>query len=349
MLKKFSRFLFVCTLACYPLSGWAAERVQLKVGYLPILDHLPLLVSHAQDEAHFQHVTIQPKLFKSWREMVGALDAGVINAAFILSPLAMDLFNQGKDIRTILLAHRDGSAITVKQGSEINSAADLRGKAIGIPARNATHTALLDAYLKTAGLSLKDVTTKVIAPPHMPLAMEQNRIDAFIVAEPFGAKAQHDGLGKILVLTKQILDNHVECIVIVKNEALQQHPEAIQEWVNSLIRAGQFIDRDKWEQGSQAVARLTANKYFPHNEETVKLGLQNPKDRISFSDLNPDPSDMQKIVDRSIAAGIIAPIDLEKFIDARFYHAATASASQPIYSVPGVSAPQSNLISSDTR
>lgn len=322
MLKKYLKYSLFGVFSLCTASLFAAERATLNVGYLPILDHLPLMVSHAQDADTFQQVKVQPKLFKSWREMVGALDAGVINAAFILSPLAMDLFNQGMDIRTILLAHRDGSAITVKQDSDIKSAADLRGKAIAIPSRKATHTALLDAYLKTAGLSLADVTPKVIAPPHMPLAMAKDRIDAFIVAEPFGVKTQHDGLGKILVLTKHIVNNHVECIVIVKTDVLQQHPQGIQEWVASLIKAGQFIDQDKLQNNSQQVAEWVAKKYFPHPIQTVQLGLQNPKDRISFSDLNPKLEDLQKIVDISIAAGIIENIDLQQFIDARFYQAA---------------------------
>jgi len=322
MLKRLLKY-GVCSLLClWAASLIAAEHSELKVGYLPILDHLPLMVSHAQDADRFQHITIQPKLFKSWREMVGALEARVINSAFILSPLAMDLFNKGMDIRTILLAHRDGSAITVKQGSAIKNAADLRGKAIAIPSRKATHTALLDAYLKTAGLTLNDVTPKVIAPPHMPLAMAKDRIDAFIVAEPFGAKTQNDGLGKILVLTRQIIGNHVDCILVVKSDVLQNNPQGIQEWVNSLIKAGQFIDNDKLKNNSQKVAELTAKKYFPHNAKTVQLGLQNPKDRISFSNLNPDLDSFQKIVDISIAAGIISDINLQHFIDARFYQKA---------------------------
>lgn len=298
--------------------GSAAPR-ELKVGYLPILDHLPLMVSHATDAKEFEHIQVTPKMFTSWREMVGALDAGVINAAFILSPLAMDLFNRGMDIRAVLLAHRDGSAITVKKGSPIQGAADLRGKTIAIPAAKATHTALLNHYLQGAGLSLNDVTTKVIAPPHMPLAMKHNRIDAFIVAEPFGAQTQHRGLGKILVLTKDIHPNHVECIVVVKQTELIANPQGIGEWIGSLVRAGRLIDRDKRHNGSRQVAKLTAKRYFPHAEETVIMGLLNPADRISFSDLNPALADMREIEQMAIRAGILQPVALERFIDNRFF------------------------------
>ncbi len=318
MNKRLIYLLVVMIFAVGSTTTWA--KTTIKVGYLPILDHLTLLVSHAQDNNAFKQVEIQPKLFKSWTEMVGALKAGAIDAAFILSPLAMDLFNHGLDIQTILLAHRDGSAITVKKDSSIHSAADLKGKLIAIPDQKATHTALLNHYLMTAGLSLKEVFAKVIAPPNMLKAMKLGKIDAFIVAEPFGAKAQDEGIGRILVLTKDIINNHVECIVVIKKHFLTDNPAAVQEWVDSLIRAGKWIEQDKLNNHAQQVAQLTAKTYLPHSLETIILGLQNPPDRILYSDLNPKLEDFQKIVDISKEANILEPVDLKTFIDNRFYH-----------------------------
>lgn len=290
------------------------EKLELKVGYLPILDHLTLLVSHAQDNAQFKYINVHPKLFKKWNEMAGALKAGVINAAFILSPLAMDLFDKGANINVVLLAHRDGSAITVRKDLTIHSAIDLRGRAIAIPDQKATHTALLNQYLLQSGLSLKDIEPKVIAPPNMITAMQLHKIDAFIVAEPFGAKAQAEGVGKILVLTKDIVPHHVECIVVVNHEVLQQHPQAIQEWILSLIKAGEFIERDKAENNAQQTAQLTAKFYLPHSAKTIAMGLLNPSNRISFVDLRPKLEDLNTIMDISIQAGIINRIDLTQFI-----------------------------------
>ena len=319
-MNKFAHSLIIIlalNLSSVPVN--ADTVTHLRVGYLPIIDHLTLLVSHANERCAYEQVEVEPKMFKAWREMVGALKAGVIDAAFILSPLAMDLFNEGLNIKTILLAHRDGSAITIKTGSAIHSAADLKGKAIAIPDQKATHTALLNKYLFGGGLSLKDVKAKVIAPPNMIKAMKLDKIDAFIVAEPFGAKAQHAGVGKILVLTKDIINHHVECIVVVNQNVIKNHPAALQEWVNSLIRAGKWIDQDKLKNGSKQVAKITAKKYWPHSEESIIRGLQNPHDRISFSDLNPKFEDFQTIIDISVQAGIIKPVNLEAFIDESFY------------------------------
>lgn len=232
----------------------------------------------------------------------------------------MDLFIQGAPIRSILLAHRDGAAITVRTNSNIRSAADLKGKKIAIPYRISTHTALLNKYLSSSGLSLEDVNARTVAPPNMLRAMQAGFIDAFIVAEPFGAKAQSKGIGDILVLSKDIVPNHVECIVVVRQDILQKAPAAMREWTASLVRAGRFIDQDKLENGSKAVARMTAGKYWPHTEYDIISGLQNPSDRISFSDLDPVTDDFQVIVDISRQAELFdEAIDLSSFIDSGFY------------------------------
>jgi len=300
------------------LSVNCFAKTTLRVGYLPILDHLTLFVSHARDNASFQEITIEPKMFKSWGEMIGALKAEKIDACYILATLGMNLFNSEGDITAVLLGHRDGAAITVKTDSAIASAGDLKGKSIAIPDRLSTHTALLDAYLRTAELSLADVTTKVIAPPNMGKAMQKGRIDGFIVAEPFGTKAQDAGFGRILVVSKDILQDHVECIVMVKKQVLAENPAGIQEWVESLIQAGKFTTQDSQANGSKEIASIAA-QYTPHSEQVIISGLQTYPDLISFDDLNPAIADFQKVVDIAVRAGILSGIDLKSFVDSQFY------------------------------
>lgn len=296
----------------------AVPKKTLTVGYIPILDHLVLAVSHFQDNRSFPSINVEPRLFKSWRSVAGALKAGVIDAAFLLSNFAMDLFNQGVPIRTILVGHRHGSGITVRVDSSIKGPADLAGKTIAIPAKISTHTALLDAYLRTGGISLKKVTTLEIAPSHMVAAMMRGGIDAFIVAEPFCAKAEQAGVGRTLVFSKAILANHICCVLVVRNEALAANPEGVQAWVNSLVRAGQWIDQKKIGSEAGKVVKI-AMHYMPHPERVVLGGLQHPDDRIVYKDLNPRQTDFQAIVDISRKAALIQTVDLERFINPDFF------------------------------
>jgi len=297
--------------------GISFAKSKIKVGYIPILDHLTLAVSHARDRKVFKHIELQPILFRSWYSLAGALQAGVIDAGFLLSNFAMERFASGIDIRSILVAHRNGSGVVVGSDSGINSAKQLNGKKVAIPAKISTHTALLDSYLRKEGLSIKDVITKTISPSNMIKAMKAGKIDAYIVAEPFCAQAEMDGIGKILVLSKDILAEHICCVVVARKELIDSNPRGVQELTDSLIRSGQIIEQDKIQNNSQDITAI-GSTYLKHDKHIIHQAIQNPLDRVTYTDLMPKKSDYQEILNISRQAGIIKSIDLDSFIDDRF-------------------------------
>lgn len=294
-----------------------SAKTTIRVGYIPIIDHLAMMVSHAQDNSSFKNLSIEPQLFKSWKSLTGALKGGVIDAALLLSPLAMDVYHKGEGIKTIMVGHRNGSGITVSPQSSIRNAGDLKGKRIAIPAKISTHTAILDHYLRTAGLSLKDVKTRAVAPPDMIKSLARGGIDAFIVADPFVSLAEERGVGKTLTLSKDIIPNHICCVVVAQKKSLRENPEGIKEWVHSMQKGGMFIDKDKAKNGGKKTAEIAA-KYTPHKPQIIANSLLNPSDRIMFNSLKPQKKDFQTILEISQKAGILPSIDLNDFIDSSF-------------------------------
>lgn len=315
-MMKLQSVILILLFSFTPLALLA--KTTIKVGYLPLLDHLPLLVSYAQKKDAFQYVHLELKISNTWDKLAEDLKAGTIDAAFILSPLAMDLFSQGLPIHAILLGHRNGSAITVRKELAIHSPMDLKGKKIALPHAQSTHLVLLNKYLTDAGLSLKEVMTQVISPTKIFGALLTGEIDGFMVAEPFGARAQIHNIGKILVLSKNILNQHIDCILVIHQKVIKAAPQAIQEWLDSLIQAGQWIEQDKLK-GSQGVAQLIAYEYLPYSEATLITALQNPLDRITFNDLNPRMDDFKKMMELSIRTGILNPVNLKNFVNNQFY------------------------------
>lgn len=304
-------------LGAFGAPAIAASKKVMTIGYLPILDHLVLGASHFRDNRALTGIEIEPRLFKSWSAAAGALEAGVIDGAFLLSNLAMDQFNRGVSIRTILVGHRNGSGLVVRNDSAITGPQGFAGKTIAIPAKISTHTALLDSYLRRGGLSLQSVKTLEIAPPMMVEAMMQGTIDAFIVAEPFCARAEQEKVGKILTFSKEILPNHICCVLVMRNDAVAANLPGVQEWADSMVRAGTWLDKQKIGAGAGEVAKI-AGHYMPHSESVILAALQHPSDRIVYKDLVPRPADFQAIVDLSVQADMIKPVDLGKFIDDRF-------------------------------
>lgn len=303
------------------ISNQTMAKEVMRVGYLPLMDHLILPVSHALNNQQYQHVDVKPRLFKKWSELIGALNANKLDAAFILAPAAMDLFNKNQDIKVVLLAHRNGTSLTITKNLAIQDVSGLRGKNIGIPGRKATHVALLNTFLKKSQLSLKDVNLKSIAPPHMQKAMELGFIDAFIVAEPFGSKATIQNIGNLLTLSRNIIPEHIDCIVVIKNNFLSQYVEAAQEWVKSLVKASEWIEKDRLETQSHSIANLVGDGlYFQHSKDLIINALSEPIEKISFTNLKPNVADFESLLNISKEAGILQyNIDFTRFIDTQLY------------------------------
>lgn len=301
------------------ISNISFAKETLRVAYFPIMDHLILPVSHALDNQHYQYIDVEPRLFTKWSQLTGALKAGKIDAAFILVSIAIDLYQKGEPIKVVLLAHRNGSGITVNKN--IQSISDFKGKKIGVPGFNLTHLGLLDAFLKKGNLSLEDVILKPISPPDMTKAMGLGFIEGFIVAEPFGSKAIKQNKENTFILSRDIFPDHITSIIVMRNEFLTQHPEEVKEWLKSLVQASEWIEADRLQTDAQTTAKLVGNGvYYPHSTDLITSSLTEPLEKINFNNLKPMVEDFQIILNLIREAGIgNNDIDLTNFIDTQFY------------------------------
>lgn len=287
------------------------NKPTIKIGYLPITDHLTM-IAHGQTE--FRQFTLEPVKFSGWAELAEALKGNAIQGAFALTPIGMSLKQKGVPVKAVFLGHRNGSVLTAKNVPELNSIEDLKGKTIAIPSRFSTHNVLIHKVLTEKGINPgSDVKFIDMSPPEMVNALSIGKIDAFIVAEPFGGQAELQKVGKVLVLSKDIWHDHICCVLNMQEEVVQKHPEAVEELVGGLAKAAAFIDNNPKE-----AAKLSL-KYLGQKQEVVEHVLTNPKGRITFNNLVPDVKDFAATQDYLLQFGIVKDkLDLAQYIDARF-------------------------------
>jgi ABC-type nitrate/sulfonate/bicarbonate transport system substrate-binding protein len=87
-------------------------RIKLKVAHIQITDHLILgVLKHliARGELQPRHFELETVCLPGWNPVQTALEKGEVDAAFVLAPIAMDLYSYGTPIKLILLAHKNGS------------------------------------------------------------------------------------------------------------------------------------------------------------------------------------------------------------------------------------------------
>ena len=292
-------------------STASKTKPTIKVGYLPITDHLTM-IAHGQTE--FRQFVLEPVKFSGWAELAEALKGGAIQGAFALTPIGMSLRQKGVPVKAVFLGHRNGSVLTAKNVPELNRIEDLKGKTIAIPSKFSTHNILIQKLLTEKGINPNaDVKFLDMSPPEMVNALSTGKIDAFIVAEPFGGQAEMQKVGKVLVLSKDIWHDHICCVLNIQEELIQKNPEAVEELVGGLAKAAKFIDGNP-----QEAAKLSL-KYLGQKQEVIEHVLTNPKGRITFDNLVPDLKDFTATQDYLVQFGITKDkIDLAQYIDDRF-------------------------------
>jgi len=287
-----------------PAAPVQQDKPVLKIGYLPITHATALVMAHQERGGAFDNFDMEVVKFGSWPELTEALFAGHIDGAVMLFELALAGRQRGIPLQAVALAHRDGNVMVARP--EIATVADLSGRRVAIPSRFSVHHILLYKALQEAGLSLADVEIVEMAPPDMMAALAGGEISAYLVAEPFGAVAEVQGVGKILLPSQEIWENSTCCVLALREGVLRDHPEAATELTIALLAAGEAAEANP--QKAVAVSR----QYFGHAEEILLPGLA----RTTFRELAPSIREFAEHQQYLLDLGVLTePVALEELIN----------------------------------
>ncbi|MFT3760578.1 ABC transporter substrate-binding protein [Thauera sp.] len=255
------------------------DDVPVKIGYLPITDATPLLIAHARGLFEAEGLrTEAPRLFRSWAQIVEAFVAGQVNVIHLLSPTTLWVrYGTKFPAKVVAWNHMNGSALTVAH--DIGSVADLGGKTVAVPFWYSIHNILLQKLLVANGLApvtrprntaiaATEVNLIVLPPAEMVSALAGKGIAGFIVADPFNAAAELNGVGKILRFSGDVWKDHACCVTFLAERDIAERPQWAQRVTDAIVKA------QLWTRGNQLdAAKLLAatgdKRYTPHSVEVL--------------------------------------------------------------------------------
>jgi NitT/TauT family transport system substrate-binding protein len=307
------------------------------------------------------------KKYTSFSAIVEDITAGNLKASFILAPLAMVMNRKGTPVKIVHLGHRDGTTMMVRTDSSVWSFAGLKGKRIAIPHRYSNQRILVERLKEQFGFGPNDLTLVDYPPPEMPAALKTGQIDAYVVGEPFPAKAEMDGFGRVLYYTKDIWPNFISCVLVVHEDLIRENRPLVEELVRGIARSGRWIDepgedlaagvveeKDAPPPGSpgrdgltilregfgrthrmQAAAIAARKNYYAQDPELLKFVLSHPPDRVRYSNLIPARPDFEEIQKYAERLGYFSfrpvtpedPFGFDDYCDPTFAVAAPAAAT----------------------
>ncbi|MFZ3141207.1 taurine ABC transporter substrate-binding protein [Polaromonas sp.] len=204
---KFFKKLIATTVGAVLLAGAAAAMAADKkvvIGYQT--DALPSSVGIANGD--FEKTTgykIDFRKFNSGADVFAAIASGDVQIGYVGSSPYAAATSRGLDVKAFYLASISGTdeALVVRNGSGINSLADLKGKKLAAAPVSTDHYQLL-ALIKSQGLSEKDVQVFAIPQPEIVAAYNRGDIDGGFVWDP--ALTELKKTGKVLVTSREVAD-----------------------------------------------------------------------------------------------------------------------------------------------
>jgi NitT/TauT family transport system substrate-binding protein len=304
------------TMSPYILASRQEREEALKIAYLPITDHLVLPLTYLQQVQMAGGLPLEILRRGSWPEIVDALEEEA-DGALILAPLAIKLYNEGLPLKIIMATHRNGSGLVLKK--DLEDMEELAGRTVAVPHLHSIHNVLVYKALEKEGIGYGAVEIRQAPPPLMPYFLQRGSLDGFVSAEPFPEVALDIGAGRMEFLSKDLVPNHMCCVLVMREETLEQNPEKVVRLVNSFIKTGQRIKKNP------AAAAQDVAPFYGVVPAVMERVLTTPPDRITYHELELHKEEFVDLGQTMIEMGLLSePPDVDGLVDDRFFKQAMA-------------------------
>jgi NitT/TauT family transport system substrate-binding protein len=293
------------------------EKRKLNVAYIPVTCHLACPVTDFISRYSLSGNLFIPRMFQGFPEIKEALISNRMQVGFMVAPMAIALAAQGVPIKIVYLGHRYGSAVVVRKDGPIHSVKDLAGRTIAIPSRFSDERLIVFRALKANGVPSSSVRLLEMAPADVAGALAAKAVDAFSMGEPYPSQAEMGGYGRILFPAREYWPDYMSCVVVVRQDVIDQRPDAVQTLVDGIARSGLWLDEGLPHR--EHAADFVGRYYYHQPPALLRHALTMPLDRVIYTRLAPRKPDFDLVRDLMIETGVLdRKIAFDEYVDARF-------------------------------
>ncbi|MBD8909590.1 ABC transporter substrate-binding protein [Methylorubrum zatmanii] len=216
-------------------------------------------VSYVKEIAKSCGLTVDLKIFAKGPDIMQAMLAGELDVGATASEAAISARGNGAPVYIVGGFAKGGARLLATPDSGIKSAADLKGKKVGVT-RGSIQEVLLGAEMAKHGLKAKDVNLIYLGYPDLNQALLQKQVDAIMQTEPQSSQAIARGFGvevikpydtpvgtpiRTLVMTETFYKDHskvaakfMECFVKAQKTFIDD-PKTAETFVTQDVFKGQ--------------------------------------------------------------------------------------------------------------
>jgi NitT/TauT family transport system substrate-binding protein len=239
-------FVSGCTEGTTEQEEQADTIEKITFGYQPSTHQIAYITARekgwwAEDLAPFGVKTVDDRLFPTGAPEMQAMLAGDIQVAYVGAAPVIAALASGLDAKIVAAVQIQGSDIVVHNDHPYETPADLKGFKIATFPPGTIQDTLLRNWLKENGLDPEaDVEIIGMGPGDAMTAITAGQVDAVFLPHPAPAMIENNGVGRSVVSSGEMLQDHACCVVAVSGDLIREHPDIVRQIVQTHVRATEY-------------------------------------------------------------------------------------------------------------
>jgi len=297
----------------------------IKFGQVGTISDSAIFIADAKGFFKEQGITLELQTFQSAANMVAPLGTGELDAGGGAPSAGLyNAIDRGVKMRIVadkgsLTAGHGYEAVLVRKAlaEKVKSAKDMRGLKVSIAARDIVPEYSLDAFLRTGGLSVKDVEVVPLAFPDMAPALANGAIDVAVPTEPTATRILDAGTAVLITRTDTVVPGEQTAVILFSEKLAQQKDVAVR-FMKAYLQGARFytdaFEKKEPAKRKEAIDILAkATKLDAALIERIVLPWIDPNGAVNATSLDAAQQyfvakgtqqkalDMSKVVDTSFA------------------------------------------------
>ncbi|UWR21227.1 CmpA/NrtA family ABC transporter substrate-binding protein [Sulfitobacter sp. S190] len=261
----------------------------LNCGYVPLVDCAPLVIAKELGFASEEGLTLNLVRQPSWSALRDMLALGHLDAAHMLSPMAVamsvGLGGLPARVDALMVLSVNGTvfgvsnALAAQMGAvpfgdagAVLAALAARGTQpirVGVPFHHSMHRLLLSYWTSAApDVRIEEIT---VPPPRMAQAVSDGTVDAFWVGEPWGSVAVQQDVAQLMMTGRDVWQFAPEKVLAARHEWVETHDGAARGLMRAVYRASAWLDLH--ENKPLAVEILARSEHLSMSPEFIDPAL----------------------------------------------------------------------------
>ena len=238
----------------------ALAQTKLIVGYTPANAFMPAFV--AKDKGFFAKrgldVTLQT--VPQGSTIAGAMAGGTMQVGTLTAPVYLLSVEGGIDTQIVAASTYQAKsnptiALMAREGSNIKTASDMKGKRMGVPGLNGVNHVVAMKWLENNGVPRNQVTYVETGFAQMGDLLKGSQVDLVVPVEPFITRLEQTKVG-YQVTVPTITDSYLESFYIMMRDFVQKNPKAARDFREALREAVAYIKTNEAEARKTQVTYL---------------------------------------------------------------------------------------------